>query len=231
MRSEEFDKKVRSLLQEQKIKPAPASWDRLEGLLDEVETPRGSKYKLWFVAASVAVIMVFGALMISSDSFYTGEIPIVEQEVERSSPESNDEIYKVPEAAGLVTQYNNEEVSASLELSEHSTSASSSIAVAFEGRPEVKAVGSDFGSNDLRYIPVVAHKGKARVSDREIEELLADARADLHEDGAGAVKQVDAALLLADIEKELDQNFKDKALEALKKGLVKLRTAVAERNQ
>ncbi|THD68899.1 hypothetical protein E7Z59_00790 [Robertkochia marina] len=231
MRSEEFDKKVRSLLQERKIKPTPASWHRLEGLLDEAETQGSSKQKLWFVAASVAVIMVLGALMISSDGFYTEADPLVEQEMERSSPERNDDIYKVPEAGGLVKQDNIEEVSIPVELSENSFSTSSSAAVVFEGRPVEKTVGADFGSNELRYIPVGTNKEKTQVSDREIEELLADARAVLHQDGASTAKQVDAALLLADIEKELDQNFKDKALEALKKGLVKLRTAVAERNQ
>ena len=40
-----------------------------------------------------------------------------------------------------------------------------------------------------------------------------------------------AMALLQDVEEELDQSFKDKVFELLKKGMVKVKTAVAERNQ
>ena len=70
------------------------------------------------------------------------------------------------------------------------------------------------------------------VSDAEVDSLLRAAQRQIltvklfSESGS-----VDAMSLLAEVEDELDESFRDQIFDALKTGYLKLRTAVADRNQ
>jgi outer membrane protein assembly factor BamA len=70
------------------------------------------------------------------------------------------------------------------------------------------------------------------VTDAEVDSLLRAAQRQiltdkLFSDGGS----VDAMSLLAEVEDELDESFRDQIFDALKSGYLKLRTAVADRNQ
>ncbi|MBC2838964.1 hypothetical protein [Robiginitalea sp. SC105] len=71
----------------------------------------------------------------------------------------------------------------------------------------------------------------ARVSDAEIDSLLREARERI---AAGSYRMprdsVDALSLLSDAEEELDQTFREELFDKLKTGFMKVRTAVADRN-
>lgn len=70
------------------------------------------------------------------------------------------------------------------------------------------------------------------VTDAEIDSLLRGAQQQILEDKIFRKdRSVDAMALLADVENELDQSFRDQIFEALKDGFLKVRTAVADRNR
>ncbi|NJB36099.1 hypothetical protein [Croceivirga sp. JEA036] len=72
----------------------------------------------------------------------------------------------------------------------------------------------------------------ASLLDSEIDSLLLNAQKEiLQEKILRPNGKVDAVALLAEVETELDQNFRDKVFDKLKDGFFKVRTAVAERNQ
>ena len=72
---------------------------------------------------------------------------------------------------------------------------------------------------------------KEDVTDAEVDSLLRNAQEDLMAERAMQDEQgVDATALLAGVEDELNESFRDQVFERLKNGFVKVRTAVADRN-
>ena len=70
------------------------------------------------------------------------------------------------------------------------------------------------------------------VSDAEIDSLLRNAQRELlAENLFNNDRSVNAEALLADVENELDQSFRDRIFDALKDGYLKVRTAVADRDK
>ena len=70
------------------------------------------------------------------------------------------------------------------------------------------------------------------VTDAEVDSLLRAAQRQILTDKLFADSgSVDAMSLLAEVEDELDESFRDQIFDALKSGYLKLRTAVADRNQ
>ncbi|MGB7395749.1 MAG: hypothetical protein WA913_15285, partial [Pricia sp.] len=70
------------------------------------------------------------------------------------------------------------------------------------------------------------------VTDSEIDSLLRSAQREILADKIFRKdNSIDAVALLADVEDELDQSFRDQIFDALKDGFLKVRTAVADRNK
>lgn len=70
------------------------------------------------------------------------------------------------------------------------------------------------------------------VTDAEVDSLLRAAQRQILTDKLFSKSgSVDAMSLLAEVEDELDESFRDQIFDALKTGYFKLRTAVADRNQ
>src|SRR5690606_32751610 len=69
------------------------------------------------------------------------------------------------------------------------------------------------------------------VTDAEVEALLLAAQKEINQKRLyNAQGKVDAQLLLASVEAEIDQSFREKVFEALKDGLITVKSAVANRN-
>ncbi|WP_108866438.1 hypothetical protein [Aquimarina aquimarini] len=74
-------------------------------------------------------------------------------------------------------------------------------------------------------------KNKIQISDKEIDILLQKAQKEIAIEKNGNSVMVNASILLQDVEQELDEKFKQRVFEALKRGFQKVKTAVVERNQ
>ena len=78
----------------------------------------------------------------------------------------------------------------------------------------------------------ILEDAKQEVTDAEVDSLLRAAQRQILTDKLFADSgSVDAMSLLAEVEDELDESFRDQIFDALKSGYLKLRTAVADRNQ
>jgi len=78
----------------------------------------------------------------------------------------------------------------------------------------------------------VLENQNSAVTEAEIDSLLRGAQRQILEDKIFRKdRSVDAMVLLADVEDELDQSFRDQIFDALKDGFLKVRTAVADRNR
>ncbi len=71
----------------------------------------------------------------------------------------------------------------------------------------------------------------AQLTDSEVDSLLLIAQQDiLRQRIFNGDKTVDAMALLTEVEDELDQSFRDQIFQSLKTGFLKVKTAVADRN-
>ncbi|MEL6919028.1 MAG: hypothetical protein AAFO99_15030 [Bacteroidota bacterium] len=89
---------------------------------------------------------------------------------------------------------------------------------------------------DIKIAEVIAQvdqleQDNAIVTNAEIDSLLRVAQKEILTDKlVKGNKKVDPAVLLAEAEFELDKSFRDQIFETLKNGYLKVRTAVADRN-
>ncbi len=78
---------------------------------------------------------------------------------------------------------------------------------------------------------VVLLEQSSQVSDAEVDSLLRNAQEAIFREQLFKQDQsVDAMALLSQVEEELDQSFRDQIFQSLKSGFLKVRTAVADRN-
>ncbi|KZS39069.1 hypothetical protein AWE51_10945 [Aquimarina aggregata] len=73
-------------------------------------------------------------------------------------------------------------------------------------------------------------KNNIKVTDAEIDQLLMNAQREIATSKIIKSSAVSASALLQDVENELDESFKQRVFDALKKGFQKVRTAVVERD-
>lgn len=238
MKSEEFDKHIRSVMRDRELQPESGSWDRVAALLDDHENTRPSGGRRWYaVAAAIVVLAAVGAGMYLTRTDGIAPARVVETEVQAEKgaplqdhlPEEGVQT-AIPQTVVTLTAQPSEaeEISEGVrvrptagEMAETKPVKKGRMgtAVALEARP-------------IQYVPRQNNRETGQARDQEIDALLAQAMAELEKEKTNATgERMNAGALLADVEEELDQNFKDKALEALKHGFVKLTTAVAERNQ
>jgi hypothetical protein len=89
---------------------------------------------------------------------------------------------------------------------------------------------------DLKVAEVVSQVARlenagTQVEDEVIDSLLREAQVQLMKDRIGtSSEKVDAMALLSDVEDDLNRSFRDQLFEKLKEGYLKVRTAVAYRN-
>ncbi len=78
----------------------------------------------------------------------------------------------------------------------------------------------------------ILEQTQGAVSDATVDSLLRTAQKELLEEQiSGASQTVDALALLSDVEDELNRSLRDQLFEKLKDGYVKVRSAIAYRNE
>ncbi|MBL7472458.1 hypothetical protein [Robertkochia sediminum] len=238
MKSEEFDKQVRSALEHREIQPSENAWEKLQSQLDEQESGGSNSQKIWWFAAAVAgiILIVSGFLYTPDDRIDT--FPIAEQEAAPEAlPDKSSEV--IPERPVQEPQPEGEIALEVTDLTKAVVATprqnKNSPAIAPSDHSEMQkpeTIVEELHEESAQAVVAVADEvSPDEAYNKEVDALL---EAAMREVGAGDLqtqKKVDAAALLADVEEELDRNFKDKALDAIKKKIVKLRSAVADRNE
>ena len=83
----------------------------------------------------------------------------------------------------------------------------------------------------LEQVTFLEQKNEIEITDAEVDSLLRNAQEEiLNEKRFTLDGKVDAMALLTEVEDELDASFRGQIFEALKGSYLKLRTAVADRN-
>ncbi|MCM8567859.1 hypothetical protein NE848_00580 [Gramella jeungdoensis] len=250
-----FEEHVREQLEKREIQPSAGSWDKLSSRLGETENrPR----RKWWISAAAAVIVLVVASLIFIDQQKGIEAPIVENpaEMKKSEPQNPENFEKADRIASEensdVIQEKTEEVKpqeivetgrAKEKIQNDSNESqlaqnSSKDRVLIEPiriTPPVRDAENptQFSQQINELLAKVAQKEEQNgdVTEAEVNRLLAEAAREISQSGKYTEGDVSAEALLADVEFEMDQSFRQEVFEVLKEGFLKARTAIATRNE
>ncbi|RUA12189.1 MAG: hypothetical protein DSY83_15160, partial [Flavobacteriia bacterium] len=227
------------------IAPSSGAWDKIASQLDAAPKKKGRKWQVYAMAASFVGILLLSLLFVDKGESIP-EIQVVEEKVDTIDMESK-------------TQSPQQELTKTFPVQEETKVANSDLEPMTEENPkgfadelpisqpvlaqeETKQVEQDkfikepdalITQKVEEVVAQVQHmeglnKG---VSDAEVDSLLRQAQKQIMADRLFPKNgSVDAMSLLAEVEDELDESFRDQIFDALKEGYFKLRTAVADRN-
>lgn len=251
METDTFEKNIRTKLQGREINPSTEAWERISRELGSRSSSKKTVYLWMGIAASVVVLLGITLFYFNRDiEELNGPLEVVET--------NKKEQLKLKKGKQALPFGNQEATVASKDSSQEllntKTDVVESKAASLEGklsvnqneigvgelnRMETKTTGnrlklSEQIINDkiAELVTQVDHMEQyTTVTDAEVDSLLKRAQEEiLREKIFKTNTAVDATALLAAVEDELDQSFRDQIFNSLKAGFIKVRTAVADRN-
>ncbi|TBW27482.1 hypothetical protein [Gramella sp. KN1008] len=250
-----FEDHVKEQLEKREIRPSAESWNKLSARLDEVENKPGRK---WWVSAVAAVAVIVIASMIFINQQNESADPIVEnpaeiqdndpqrsadfkEPVQVASEEQNDtqdkEIEEVESPVvekDVIAEDGSQSESETGQLAQNTTENRIIIEPVSLKPPQPEtATPVKFTEKIDELLARVAQQESPGedISEAELSVLLAEAAREIKEGRSGSDAYLDADALLADVEYEMEQSFRQEVFEVLKEGFLKARTAIATRNE
>lgn len=238
---DKLEKHIKEKLEERTIAPSKGAWDKIASQVKEPAPRKGNTWFPYAIAASVVGIVLVSVFFFTSQNTAINETQVVESETQEASDIKT--VKKVEKE--LVPEMETEVAEAEVEFIEPKDASefqktNSNTAVAEQQITEPLKDEIQINSDKLiaqKVEEVVAQvqimeDAKQDVTDAEVDSLLRAAQRQILTDKLFADGgSVDAMSLLAEVEDELDESFRDQIFDALKSGYLKLRTAVADRNQ
>ncbi len=250
MEPNKFEKYIKSEFKQREIQPTKAAWSKLSNQLDEIGNKEKRSYKWYAVAAGIIGLLVVSAIMLSRDSNFTEtSIPVVNSS--RTDEHFNDvskELEEQTEQKEMVSTPTTPTTPAmhivvkQKELESRSVALSSSkleVMTAEMSKDQVDLADTSKTDEEIIYSKVLElvaqvdqlEQTNEDLTDLEVDSLLRKAQQEiLAEKLFNTDNSVDALALLSEAEEELDKTFRDQIFESLKTGFLKVRTAVADRN-
>jgi len=241
---DKLEKHIKEKLEERTIVPSKGAWDKIA---PQIKEPVQRKRNTWFPYAIAASVV--GIVLVSVFFFTNGSDPEMQRpqvvETEKQGETSIKSIEKVaeelvPEVEAEVAETKSEPIATEkMEESIPKKSVSNTAIAAQEVREplrdEVQINSDKLIAQKVEEVVAqvqIMEDAKQDVTDAEVDSLLRAAQRQILTDKLFADGgSVDAMSLLAEVEDELDESFRDQIFDALKSGYLKLRTAVADRNQ
>ena len=246
-----FEKELRKKFEERAIRPSSDAWETLSKKLD-VSAPETKKtsYFSYGLAASFIGILILSIVYFRLET-HTNDVEktlvdtndktietkaISKKEIEGKSGKTvarTDTIKQLPKNATYTTDVdqilkNNGEVTAVEEIKTLPDIPSKKQAMP-------KRLNEEIINTKILELVVTAdllEQDTDTLTNAEVDSLLRSAQEEiLREKVFDQNGSVDAIALLNDVENELDQSFRNKIFESLKEGFLKVRTAIANRNE
>ncbi|MBQ4916058.1 hypothetical protein J8L85_16510 [Maribacter sp. MMG018] len=255
MEPDKFEKYIKGKLEEREIAPSAGAWEKISGQLAKEKSNDKPLYFWLGIAASVVVLVGVTFLFFNDQGNVVPSETIkvvtadednvqkteLEKDVEGLVEKSSEEIVLTQKEVSPVIKENNVAVVKKNVVKDEISTESGDEALAEAS--EEKVLPND---NQLEILlpdsilnekiaEVVAQVDSlelnGEITDAEVDSLLLKAQKDiLRERLFNKDNSVNAMALLTEVEDELDQSFRDQILESLKTGFLKVRTAVADRN-
>lgn len=252
METDKFEQHIRTKLNEREIKPSKEAWSKISTELHTSASTKKSGYFWLGIAASILVLLGTTVFVLNTDAnSTTNEIQVVAVPAKKTiqkmdvnnqkntlANENYSAVQPVVSEDGDLTGTANEVIVASVENKE-STVLESDMAESAVSKMQLKDTESLIlvpeAILDLKVTEILAQVDALElnnnVTDAEVDSLLQKAQQDILRDKLfNPDYSVNAMALLTEVEEELDQSFRDQIFESLKTKFLKVRTAVADRN-
>lgn len=248
METDKFEKHIKSQFKDREIQPSENAWEKISSELNS-DTSKKKPVYLWMgIAASVMVLIGIALFYFNgSDDVNEIQFEVVDTDKkealeERKSTESVSFLEKEPE---VVVKNDVEKINSGVAKKQESIknkeiiTVEDEIEVASVERIVLEKKGDELEISDdiinTKVAGIVAQldvlEQYSTVTDAEVDSLLKRAQQEiLQEKIFKTDKSVDALALLTEVEGELDQSFRDQIFNSLKASFIKVRTAVADRN-
>ncbi|MEH6778837.1 hypothetical protein [Maribacter arcticus] len=249
METDKFEKHIKSQFKDREIQPSENAWEKISSELNSNTLKKKPVYLWMGIAASVMVLIGIALFYFNGsdnlneiqfevvdtdnkevleEKIRTGSLPFLEKEPEAIA--KNDDLEKI----NSVVEKKQESIK-----NKEIITVEDSIEVASVERAVPEKKGDELEISDdiinTKVAGVVAQldvlEQYSTVTDAEVDSLLKMAQQEiLREKIFKTDKSVDALALLTEVEGELDQSFRDQIFKSLKASFIKVRTAVADRN-
>lgn len=242
---DKLDKHIKDTLKERQIAPSPEAWEKIASQLSTVPQKRKRNWYPLAIAASFSGIVLVAYL------FFTAESPKEMQPQLVEENQSREPIEEINSENTFIPDEVIEEQTTLAENAEQPTRQEANKQTVGEEIPkEERELALETPKTPIKdqfvkpseqlialkveevvaQVEFLEHQ-KQEVSDAEVDSLLRRAQRQILTDKLFTqTGSVDAVSLLAEVEDELDESFRDQIFDALKDGYLKLRTAVADRN-
>lgn len=234
MAPNKLEKYIKENLEERTLTPSPGAWDRLSNRLDAKPhtKQRSLGVNAWLGIAACIVGVILLAIGFGNKDINLETNPVIVNNPQPINVEKSTDLKAIEldkSKAPIIKEPTNVDQIFEIALTNideiEDTSAES-----------ISEMPNELTFEEQKIQEVVAEiqllkDSNSNVSDSEIEALLLKAQQEIHLNKLYNNKGVvDAALLLQDVEAELDQSFRSKVFEAIKDGFGTVKSAIANRN-
>ncbi|AWX45272.1 hypothetical protein HME9304_02284 [Flagellimonas maritima] len=240
---DKLEKHIKEKLEKREIKPSRIAWEKISAKIALEEKP---KRKLWYpyaIAAGFVSIIMVSTFLFKPEKINKNTLKVVKDPSSTEIIAPLDRVrnnFKKSETTeiGIVEiktkdtdlqePKNSKMLVESTQIEVVETFLEKPLLDTFSREPDnliAQKVNEVFAQVEL------LEKANSEITDAEVDSLLKAAQDQILTEKLFAQKgTVDAMALLAEVEDELDGTFRNQIFDALKEGYLKLRTAVADRN-
>ena len=245
MEPDKFEKHIKSKLNERELSPSNNAWENIATQLEPSENRKSNSFFWYSVAAVFIVILIVATFYFNAgDEPIDSEIQIVETPKQPEEVPINEQVVSEgnkKESQVVENQVGPEKTAEDQQIHGEPIVIATSQELELE-QTMVKVEKSDPVINekehliDTKIAELVAQvdlleNNNISISNTEIDSLLRKAQDEILTDKIfNQEGKVDALALLNEVEGELDISFREQIFESLKTGFLKVRTAVADRN-
>lgn len=248
METDKFEKHIKTKFQEREINPSENAWAKISPELNDEASKKKPVY-VWFGIAASIVVLIGVTLFYFNANDAINNVPAEIVDTEKGErleklitkepvyfKEEEEVVFKTDTKPEILAVENTEN---NMPANQENNTLDDGVEVAFveyesKDHSHSKLEVSDEIINS-KVADIVAQVGVleqfSAVTDAEVDSLLKRAQDEILRDKIfNKDKTVDAMALLTEVEEELDQSFRDQIFNSLKAGFIKVRTAVADRN-
>ena len=253
MAPNKFENHLKETFDKRTLKPSADAWNRLSERLEATPKKKNNSSYWWLgLAASLIGVLLVTTFFIKKENVELNnpvEIVNTPKSTEKK-PENNtnQEATKIAEETSSTTNKSDSNNELPIQEQETQNLQPNNETVIANNKADLNEVLNKEIKTPLNEVPkalsfeaqkvqdVVAQiqtlkNDNNEVTDAEVEALLLAAQKEINQKRLyNAQGKVDAQLLLASVEAEIDQSFREKVFEALKDGLITVKSAVANRN-
>lgn len=245
-----FEKDIQQKLSNREIKPSANSWDRLDAMLSVEEKPKKKRGFNWFyVAASLLLFISLGYYLYIQNQDVkplNEEIIIVEENSEfniqhsenkEENPENRESVKEVLVENNILikepknSSIHNQKIVAAIKINNQQLTTNNQIEVSIINQSSGKTTITNSEINNqqstINNKYVSAEKLLAEISDNNFENKTTTKRV-VKKTRKGI--SVNPNVLLSNAETELNQSFRESALDKLNKNFNSIKTVLANRN-